>query len=100
MAILTILQSKFKNLNFSIKKLIEKYFEPEYIEDYKCSGCYQKVKIRKRTFIWEFPKVMFVFFKRFEFHHGSQKLRGKIKIPKGRVELAEFCPNNDCNFFN
>ena len=79
-----------------ISDFIEKFFEAEYIDGYKCEGCGQTVKIKKQSHIWEFPNILFMFFKRFEWGYNPQKVRQSISVPGIRIDLLKYCPNNDC----
>jgi uncharacterized UBP type Zn finger protein len=72
---------------------LEKYFESESIEDYKCEFCLRKVTIEKTTLIWDFPKVLFLFFKRFEWGYNPRKVKGEVAISNDKIDLGNYCVN-------
>lgn len=51
----------------------------------------KKSVVEKRQFIWKFPEILFVFFKRFFWSQPPRKIKGKVAVPFDEVDLTPFC---------
>lgn len=78
-------------IQFRVKKYLEKYFAGETIQDYNCDNCMKKTTVKKRQYIWKFPEILFIFFKRFQWGNVPRKIKGKVAIPFDEVDLSLFC---------
>lgn len=64
---------------FTLDDLIRKYFQPEIIEGYKCNFCDKTTSIQKEQYIIHSPKILLVYFKRFNMlEEVPRKLNTKI----------------------
>jgi len=53
------------------------------------------VTIEKSVFVWNFPKILFVFFKRFEWGYNPRKIKGEVAIPNDTINISPYYVNQD-----
>ena len=80
------------NLMSSLEKLIQE----EIVDDFKCSNCSKKVRIKKRITLAKLPNTLFLHLKRFSYRNenaAAVKLFSKFTFPK-KIDLKQFCTEN------
>lgn len=66
------------------------------IDDYKCANCNKKTKLFKKSYVWKYPKLLFIFVNRFAWSYGASKKDGAISLEnRTHFSLDNFCVNNE-----
>ncbi len=84
-------KGKKKNNEFpNIYHCLEKFFEEEMINEYKCNFCKKSSRSRKTMKIAKLPRVLLVHLKRFKMYPRKQKIADKIEFPIAGLDLKKF----------
>ena len=86
---------EIKNMN-NLNESLNKFIEPEIIENFECGTCKKNVNISKRTSLAKLPNVLFIHLKRFNMNYESQiteKINSKFEFPN-TLNLKNFCVEN------
>ena len=84
-------EAERRGVAFSV--LLQEYFRPENIDDYKCEKCNTKCFHTKRNYIWSLPEILIVVFKRFGYgyHSGAKKVQTRIRLENNeKIDFSGF----------
>ena len=74
---------------FTVYNCLNKFFEDETLNEYKCNFCKKVVKSKKQMSIARSPKLLLIHFKRFKTYPRKQKISDKIEFPFERLDLKK-----------
>ena len=80
-----------KGTILTLQDLFDDYFSVNTIEDYKCEKCGKKTNLLTQEFIYEIPKILFVYFNRSE----MTNINGNFAIKKNKVPMKLKNPQLD-----
>ena len=92
---------EFKNLKLEIQnskdvnESLDKYIKEEIIDDFKCSNCNKKVKLRKKSLLSNLPNILVIHLNRIMWNmEGKQeKINSKFIFPI-ELDLKKYCAEN------
>ena len=91
----------FYNLTLEVKNIgnlyesLQRFIEPERIEQFNCEVCKEKVTISKKASLAKLPNVLFIHLKRFYMNYDNdfaitEKINSKFEFPN-ILNLKKFC---------
>ena len=89
------LSLEINNIN-NLKDSLEKFIISEYIDDFKCDFCNDKVKIQKRTTLCKLPNTLVIHLKRFYMNYENnttEKINSRFEFPI-KINLKNYCVEN------
>lgn len=89
----------FNNLSLEVRNMstldqsLEKYINPEKVDNYFCDTCQKKVTITKRNSIAELPNVLIIHLQRITYNYEydrNEKINSRLEFPQ-ELNLKKYC---------